>query len=73
MQEKSGHRISEIPVAEGRPIPRTCQQRSTRLSLAIRKPPWKTIRVSVTVLDRLMNLVGELVLARNQLLQFSKI
>jgi two-component system chemotaxis sensor kinase CheA len=30
-----------------------------------------TIRVNVALLDRLMNLVGELVLARNQLLQFS--
>jgi len=30
----------------------------------------ETIRVGVTLLDRLMNLVGELVLARNQLLQF---
>ena len=30
-----------------------------------------TIRVNVTVLDRLMTLVGELVLARNQLLQFA--
>ncbi len=29
----------------------------------------ETIRVGVTLLDRLMNLVGELVLARNQLLQ----
>jgi two-component system, chemotaxis family, sensor kinase CheA len=31
----------------------------------------ETIRVGVTLLDRLMTLVGELVLARNQLLQFS--
>ena len=31
----------------------------------------ETIRVGVNLLDRLMNLVGELVLARNQLLQFS--
>ena len=31
----------------------------------------ETIRVGVTLLDRLMNLLGELVLARNQLLQFS--
>jgi len=31
----------------------------------------ETIRVGVTLLDQLMNLVGELVLARNQLLQFS--
>ncbi len=30
-----------------------------------------TIRVDVTLLDKLMNLVGELVLARNQILQFS--
>ncbi|HEY3619486.1 MAG TPA: chemotaxis protein CheA [Candidatus Sulfotelmatobacter sp.] len=31
----------------------------------------KTVRVGVNLLDKLMNLVGELVLARNQLLQFS--
>lgn len=31
-----------------------------------------TIRVDVELLDRLMNLVGELVLARNQILQFTK-
>ncbi|MGA7686787.1 MAG: chemotaxis protein CheA [Terriglobales bacterium] len=31
-----------------------------------------TIRVDVALLDRLMNLVGELVLARNQILQFTK-
>lgn len=30
-----------------------------------------TIRVDVTLLDRLMNLVGELVLTRNQILQFT--
>ena len=30
-----------------------------------------TIRVDVVLLDKLMNLVGELVLARNQILQFS--
>ena len=30
-----------------------------------------SLRVDVTVLDRLMNLVGELVLARNQILQFT--
>jgi len=31
----------------------------------------ETVRVGINLLDRLMNLVGELVLARNQLLQFS--
>ena len=30
-----------------------------------------SIRVDVTLLDKLMNLVGELVLARNQILQFT--
>jgi two-component system, chemotaxis family, sensor kinase CheA len=30
-----------------------------------------TIRVNVTLLDRLMNLVGELVLARNQIMQYA--
>jgi two-component system chemotaxis sensor kinase CheA len=30
-----------------------------------------TVRIGVNLLDRLMNLVGELVLARNQLMQFS--
>ncbi len=39
---------------------------TTRSSLAD-----ATIRVDVGLLDRLMNLVGELVLARNQILQFS--
>jgi two-component system, chemotaxis family, sensor kinase CheA len=31
----------------------------------------ETVRVGGNLLDKLMNLVGELVLARNQLLQFS--
>jgi two-component system chemotaxis sensor kinase CheA len=33
--------------------------------------PAETIRVGMTLLDKLMMLVGELVLARNQLRQFS--
>jgi len=36
-----------------------------------RQAPSETIRVAVSVLDKLMTLVGELVLARNQLLQIS--
>ena len=36
-----------------------------------RDTPQETIRVGVNVLDKLMTLVGELVLARNQLLQIS--
>jgi len=38
---------------------------------ARRDAPSETIRVGVNLLDKLMTLVGELVLARNQLLQFS--
>jgi two-component system, chemotaxis family, sensor kinase CheA len=34
-------------------------------------PAETSIRVDVTLLDKLMNLVGELVLARNQIIQFS--
>jgi two-component system chemotaxis sensor kinase CheA len=37
----------------------------------VREAPQETIRVGVNVLDKLMTLVGELVLARNQLLQIS--
>jgi two-component system, chemotaxis family, sensor kinase CheA len=36
-----------------------------------RTAPAETIRVDVHLLDRLMNLVGELVLTRNQIVQFS--
>ncbi|MEM9368343.1 MAG: chemotaxis protein CheW [Planctomycetota bacterium] len=38
-------------------------------SKATRRAPESTIRVGVRVLDRLMNLAGELVLSRNQLMQ----
>jgi two-component system chemotaxis sensor kinase CheA len=34
--------------------------------------PETTVRLDVALLDRLMNLVGELVLARNQILQYSR-
>ena len=50
-----------------------CRSNAQRVpkSPATRDSAVETIRVGVTLLDRLMNLVGELVLARNQLLQFS--
>lgn len=51
--------FEEAPAA-----PQTLESRSADSAV-------ETIRVGVTLLDRLMNLVGELVLARNQLLQFS--
>ncbi len=55
----SGGRNEEAVVA-----PQAAQPRDTDAAV-------ETIRVGVNLLDRLMNLVGELVLARNQLLQFS--
>jgi two-component system chemotaxis sensor kinase CheA len=51
--------VEEVPTA-----PQIVEARSAEADV-------ETIRVGVTLLDRLMNLVGELVLARNQLLQFS--
>ncbi|MCA9189409.1 MAG: chemotaxis protein CheA, partial [Planctomycetales bacterium] len=43
------------------------EQRETNRAVADR-----TVRIDVELLDKLMNLVGELVLARNQILQFSR-
>ena len=51
--------------AEGGPVPaETSEPRAASVSDS-------TIRVDVVLLDKLMNLVGELVLARNQVLQFT--
>jgi two-component system chemotaxis sensor kinase CheA len=70
-QEKGRHKIGEILVAQG--ATRTEDVAAAQQTLESRNPQasGETIRVGVTLLDRLMNLVGELVLARNQLLQFS--
>jgi two-component system, chemotaxis family, sensor kinase CheA len=48
---------------------------ASEAKMAEARPPeaaHESIRVDVGLLDRLMNLVGELVLARNQILQFTK-
>ena len=60
------------PQAEGPPLSMSMPQAPAHPDES-RNPDTavETIRVGVTLLDRLMNLVGELVLARNQLLQFS--
>ena len=71
LQELGRRKIGEILVAQGtaRPEDILAAQQAVR----VRNPESaiETIRVGVNLLDRLMNLVGELVLARNQLLQFS--
>ena len=50
----------------------TSQQQTTAASGTSRSVADLSIRVNVDVLDSLMNLVGELVLTRNQLLQLSR-
>jgi two-component system chemotaxis sensor kinase CheA len=71
IQEKDRHKTGEILVAEG--AARREEVLAAEQTVESRNPQaaMETIRVGVTLLDRLMNLVGELVLARNQLLQFS--
>jgi two-component system chemotaxis sensor kinase CheA len=71
-QEKSDTlKIGEILVASsaGKQEDVSAAQRVPDAKL--REAPQETIRVGVNVLDKLMTLVGELVLARNQLLQIS--
>jgi two-component system chemotaxis sensor kinase CheA len=71
IQEKGRHKTGEILVADG--AARREELLAAEQTVESRNPQaaMETIRVGVTLLDRLMNLVGELVLARNQLLQFS--
>ena len=71
LQELGRRKIGEILVAKGAARPEDVA--SAQQVVQERNPdaPVETIRVGVNLLDRLMNLVGELVLARNQLLQFS--
>ena len=70
-QEQGRKRIGEILVEQGAANPEDVMAAQQTLELRNPDAPAETIRVGVNLLDRLMNLVGELVLARNQLLQFS--
>ena len=70
-QEEGRKRIGEILVDQGVVRPEDVQAAQRTLESRNPDAAVETIRVGVTLLDRLMNLVGELVLARNQLLQFS--
>jgi len=70
-QEVGRKRIGEILVAQGAAHPEDVLAAQQTIVSANPAASVETIRVGVTLLDRLMNLVGELVLARNQLLQFS--
>jgi two-component system, chemotaxis family, sensor kinase CheA len=71
-QQKKGRlKIGEILVAQGATRLEDVLAAQRTLESRNHEAAVETIRVGVTLLDRLMNLVGELVLARNQLLQFS--
>jgi two-component system chemotaxis sensor kinase CheA len=70
-QEQGRKRIGEILVAQGAARPEDVLAAQRTLESRNPDAAVETIRVGITLLDRLMNLVGELVLARNQLLQFS--
>jgi two-component system chemotaxis sensor kinase CheA len=72
-KEGDPRRIGEILVEQGAARPADVVealriQQSSRAQTAVAD---STIRVDVGLLDKVMNLVGELVLARNQVLQFA--
>ncbi|MGP0019989.1 MAG: chemotaxis protein CheW [Candidatus Sulfotelmatobacter sp.] len=71
VQEKGRQKIGDILVAHGAASPEDVLAAQQTVELRRADAAGETIRVGLTLLDRLMNLVGELVLARNQLLQFS--
>ena len=71
-QEKGDQRrLGEILVALGLAKPEDVLAAQQMLETKTRDSSSETIRVGVNLLDKLMTLVGELVLARNQLLQIS--
>jgi two-component system, chemotaxis family, sensor kinase CheA len=61
----------ETPAKSASPRAETSQAAPSGAESRERETVTETVRIGVNLLDRLMNLVGELVLARNQLLQFS--
>ncbi len=70
--EGDERRLGEILVEKGVAKPAAVQE-ALQVQAEARGPALSdsNIRVDVSLLDKLMNLVGELVLARNQILQFS--
>ena len=64
-------RVGEILVALGVTKPEDVSAAQQIIESRSRETEAETIRVGVNLLDKLMTLVGELVLARNQLLQYA--
>ncbi|MEO5971659.1 MAG: Hpt domain-containing protein, partial [Bdellovibrionia bacterium] len=63
--------LSQSPEKPNHEASMTSAQGETHAEEILTSDAASTIRVSVTLLDKLMNLVGEMVLVRNQILQFS--
>ena len=74
LQEGGPRHVGEILVEQGGAKPQEALEslKSQPAQPAHGGASESTIRVDVGLLDQLMNLVGELVLARNQILQFTK-
>lgn len=66
--------VSVSTEAESKPVSSAVQDAKPERAQEIKKSELSetSLRVDVSILDKLMNLVGELVLARNQILQFTK-
>ncbi len=64
-----GRKLGEILIDHGAVAPETIEAATKRQADPKPSLAESTIRVDVDVLDRLMNLVGELVLARNKIVQ----
>ena len=74
LQQSAGdpRKIGEILVEQGQIAPRAVLDAlKTQVADSASQVAISNIRVDVGLLDKLMNLVGELVLARNQILQFT--
>ncbi len=69
-QEGDGRLLGELLVAAGAARPQAVAE-GLKVQSDHRDVSSNTIRVDVALLDKVMNLVGELVLARNQVLQFT--
>ena len=63
--------LREVLVGNQEVAPETVSEALQTQKESREKPASSTIRVDVGLLDKVMNLVGELVLARNQILQFT--
>ena len=70
-EEGDPRRLGEILVEQGAAKPQEVLEAIQTQEAARGGASEGTIRVDVGLLDKLMNLVGELVLARNQILQFT--